>query len=73
MATATTTVFIFTNNSELCNFIAEISHYDTWYAIRTKEKIKIFNCEKQFNKTLKSTPNAVNGQITVRNNGFYRF
>ena len=73
MSSATTTVFTFTNNNELCNFIAGISQNETWYAIRTKGKIQIFNCENQFNESLKLTPNAVNGQITTRNYSFYRF
>lgn len=73
MATATTSVFTFTTNTELCNFIAGISQNETWYAIRTEGKIQIFSCEKQFNKTLKLTHNAVNGQITARNYSFYRF
>ncbi len=62
-----------TNNDQLKAFVSTLTGSENLFAIRTKNLIEIFTNKKSFNKKLKATPDAVNGNFNSSNFIWFRF
>lgn len=62
-----------TNNEELKVLVSTMDCNKVLFAIRTKGQIEVFETKRSFNKTAKTLPNAVKGELSPYNYMWYRF
>ena len=62
-----------TNNEQLVEFVSKMEINKSYYGIRTKGLIQVFNNKESFNKEAEALPDSVQGEFTPYNYSLYRF
>jgi len=62
-----------TNNQDLNNFVFNLNGTEKLFAIKTKNLVRVFDNESEFNNSAKETPEAVQGEFSAYNFVWYRF